>query len=76
MADKTNRYEDNAPGAWYVDTACIDCDLCREYAPLTFAASDDRDHHRIIRQPVTSDELKAAEDARIGCPVDAIGNDG
>jgi hypothetical protein len=27
MADKTNRLSLNAPGPFYVDDTCIDCDL-------------------------------------------------
>ena len=76
MADKTNRYEDNVPGPWYVDIGCIDCDLCHECAPDTFAQSSERDHHRVVRQPITLAELAAAEKALVSCPVDAIGNDG
>lgn len=76
MADKTNRFEDNAPGPWYVDTACIGCGMCGEYAPSVFAEAAERDHHFVFRQPVTAEEINAAEEARQGCPVDAIGNDG
>ena len=34
MADIANRYGENAPGKFYVDNQCIDCDLCRETAPI------------------------------------------
>ena len=36
MADKEDKYEDNVAGKFYVDTECIDCNLCRELAPENF----------------------------------------
>ena len=44
MADKNDKHPENVTGKFYVDTQCIDCDLCME--------------------------------AKNGCPVDAIGDDG
>jgi 4Fe-4S single cluster domain of Ferredoxin I len=38
MADVANKYPENAPGKFYVDEQCIDCDLCRETAPANFNA--------------------------------------
>lgn len=29
MATKEDKYEDNVEGKYYVDTECIDCNLCR-----------------------------------------------
>ena len=36
MAAKEDKYEDNVAGKFYVDTECIDCNLCRELAPENF----------------------------------------
>ncbi|MFN7141990.1 MAG: 4Fe-4S domain-containing protein, partial [Limisphaerales bacterium] len=36
MADKNDRTPGNVPGTWYVDSSCIDCDLCRQTAPGIF----------------------------------------
>lgn len=33
MANKAEKWKDNAAGKFYVDQQCIDCDLCRETAP-------------------------------------------
>ncbi len=33
MADPKKRRPENAPGDFYVDAACIDCDTCRWLAP-------------------------------------------
>ena len=41
MADAANKYSENAPGKYYVDNQCIDCDLCRETAPANFKRNDD-----------------------------------
>jgi ferredoxin len=41
MADIANKYAENVSGKFYVDDQCIDCDLCRETAPVNFTRSDD-----------------------------------
>jgi hypothetical protein len=35
MANKAEKWKDNAGGKFYVDQQCIDCDLCRETAPAS-----------------------------------------
>jgi len=37
MADPTAKLPENVPGRYYVDTQCIDCDVCRDVAPETLA---------------------------------------
>ena len=76
MADKNNRYPENVPGRWYVDTNCIICGMCSEYAPLVFKVSDDHDHNYVFHQPMTPEELAQAVEVRDTCPVEAIGSDG
>lgn len=76
MADNKDRLPQNAPGRWYVDSNCIDCDLCRETAPTVFRRDDDGGNSIVFHQPETDEELRLAEEARNGCPVEAIGNDG
>lgn len=76
MADKTQKWEDNVPGAYYVDKECILCSLCTDIAPDNFVESDDGDHDFVYKQPVNDEELQQCEDALEQCPVDAIGNDG
>ena len=75
MADKTQRYEDNAHGKWYVDKKCILCCVCSEAAPKNFRESNDGDHDYVFKQPENPDELAQCEEALAGCPVEAIGND-
>src|SRR3954469_26047937 len=76
MAEYKDRFEQNIPGRWYVDTECIDCDLCRETAPETFRREDEIGFSVVFRQPQTPEEVERAEEARSGCPTEAIGNDG
>ncbi len=76
MADKENRLPTNTTGRYYVDDNCIDCDICRQDAPLFFNRDDDIGFSVVIRQPVTVEEIELAEAAILGCPTEAIGNDG
>jgi ferredoxin len=76
MADKNLKPRENVPGKYYVDNTCIDCDLCRQLAPQTFARLEDTGYSYVFRQPVTLEEIAQAEEALISCPTDTIGNDG
>jgi ferredoxin len=75
MAEKNNRLPQNAPGPWYIDSTCIDCDLCRETAPTVFQRDEESGNSIVFHQPATAEELKLAEEAKSGCPVEAIGCD-
>ena len=76
MANKEERYEDNAPGRWYVDKKCILCSVCAETAPDNFKEAQTQDHDFVFKQPSFSDEEVLCEEAKEACPVEAIGNDG
>jgi ferredoxin len=76
MAIPADRLPQNVPGRYYVDSQCIDCDLCRETAPTIFARHDETGFTYVHHQPTTPDEIALAEEAIQGCPVEAIGNDG
>jgi ferredoxin len=76
MAERTRRTPENVPGTWYVDDTCIDCDLCRSTAPRIFGRQDDGGYSYVLRQPETPIELALAEEARLACPTETIGNDG
>jgi len=76
MADKADKWEDNAPGKFYVDEQCIDCDLCRETAPDFFTRSDDGGYSYVFKQPTTEEGVEQCMEALEGCPVEAIGDDG
>lgn len=76
MADKTEKFEENVAGRFYVDQQCIDCDLCRETAPDFFTRNEDGGFSYVYRQPRTEDETALCMEALEGCPVEAIGADG
>ena len=76
MAYKANRYPNNAPGKYYVDNQCIDCDLCRETAPENFSRNNDGGYSFLAKQPTTPEEENQCKEAKEGCPVEAIGDDG
>jgi len=76
MAEKTERLSRNAPGAYYVDSTCIDCDLCRTTAPDFFQRDGELGLSFVHRQPSIPAEIALAEEAREGCPTESIGNDG
>ncbi len=76
MANKDDRLPDNAGGKWYVDSSCIDCDVCRTTAPNNFKANEDEGYSFVVKQPENTDEEAQCEEAKASCPVEAIGDDG
>ena len=76
MADPDKRYPDNAPGAFYVDPQCIDCDLCRKTAPANFDRNPEKGYYYVRAQPTTPEEMALCNQAIDECPVNAIGADG
>lgn len=76
MANKNDKQPGNVPGPFYVDSSCIDCDLCRDTAPETFRRNDETGFSIAYHQPLTPEQFKAATEAMNGCPTETIGNDG
>jgi ferredoxin len=76
MADVANKYPENTGGKYYVDNQCIDCDLCRETAPDNFKRNDDGGYSFVYKQPENPDEEARCKEAKEGCPVEAIGDNG
>ncbi|HEX4086840.1 MAG TPA: ferredoxin [Chthoniobacteraceae bacterium] len=75
MATITDRTSINAAGAYYVDSTCTDCSLCRDTAGDFFARDEDSGLSYVSRQPVTPEEIALVEEALIACPTESIGND-
>jgi glyoxylase-like metal-dependent hydrolase (beta-lactamase superfamily II)/ferredoxin len=71
MALPELRLSENVPGDFFVDSTCIDCDLCRQIAPETFKEIGDQSavHH----QPDTPAQEFAALKALVTCPTASIG---
>ena len=76
MADVANKYPENVAGKYYVDNQCIDCDLCRETAPDNFKRNDDGGYSFVYKQPASPEEEARCKEAKEGCPVEAIGDNG
>jgi len=76
MADLANKYEVNVAGKYYVDNQCIDCDLCRETAPDNFKRNEDGGYSFVYKQPESPEEEARCKEAKEGCPVEAIGDNG
>jgi ferredoxin len=76
LADPNDRVAENAPGTFYVDSQCIDCDVCRDTAPDNFTRSDDGGYSFVYKQPENDEERILCEEALSSCPVEAIGSDG
>ena len=76
MAERTERLPENVAGSYYVDSSCIDCDMCRSTAPEFFKRNDEIGMTIVYRQPMTPEQQVLAEEAKQGCPTESIGNDG
>ena len=57
MADKNDKRPESVPGKFYVDSQCIDCDLCRETAPKNFTRQDDGGYSYVFAQPSTPEPM-------------------
>lgn len=71
MALPELRLAENVEGDFYVDSTCIDCDLCRQIAPETF--TDIGDQSAVHHQPETPEADFAALKALVTCPTASIG---
>ena len=76
MADREDKNSENISGKFYVDSQCIDCDLCRETAPNNFTRAEDEGYSYVFKQPESDAEIAQCREAMEGCPVEAIGDDG
>lgn len=76
MADKNDKYDENAQGKYFVDRSCIACDACVIAAPDNFNMDEDDGHAFVKKQPTTPEEEALCQEAMEGCPVEAIGNKG
>jgi glyoxylase-like metal-dependent hydrolase (beta-lactamase superfamily II) len=74
MADARRRHPGNAPGPWFVDDSCIDCDVSRQCAPWMFGSAGGQ--AVVIRQPATDGEEREASRALLSCPTGSIGVSG
>jgi ferredoxin len=76
MADPNQRTPKNVSGKFYVDNTCLAHALCRHLAPKNFAYDEETGCFYVCKQPDTPEELAQCLEAKAGCPMAAIGNDG
>lgn len=76
MADMDDKVEGSIDGKYYVDSSCIDCDVCRTTAPNNFQANEDEGFSFVFKQPGNDEEEEQCQEALEACPVEAIGDDG
>lgn len=76
MPDRNDIVKENVNGPFYVDSSCIDCDVCRETAPKNFTRSFKHAYSYVSKQPDNKAERVVCEEAMSICPVEAIGEDG
>jgi len=65
---------ENAPGPFFVDDTCIDCDTCRQIAPATFGRLDARGLSYVAHQPRSPADRRLASMALVACPTASIGS--
>jgi glyoxylase-like metal-dependent hydrolase (beta-lactamase superfamily II)/ferredoxin len=73
MASLSRRLAANAPGGFFVDSTCIDCDTCRQLAPEVFG--DTGEFAYVRAQPSGAQSLRNAVRALLACPTGSIGTD-
>ena len=76
MANARDRLAENVSGKFYVDSQCIDCDVCRVTAPNNFRRDEAKGYSYVFLQPENAEEQAQCEEAMDSCPVEAIGDDG
>jgi ferredoxin len=76
VADPVDKLPENASGRYYVDSQCIDCDVCRVTAPANFQRDGEKGYSYVYSQPASPEEEAQTREAMDSCPVEAIGDDG
>jgi glyoxylase-like metal-dependent hydrolase (beta-lactamase superfamily II)/ferredoxin len=71
MANPKKRVAANAPGDFFVDSTCIDCDACRQIAPSVFGEAAETSF--VHTQPVAPADRRQALRALLACPTGSIG---
>ncbi|MCU1393524.1 MAG: Metallo-beta-lactamase superfamily protein [Ilumatobacteraceae bacterium] len=75
MARMSDRHPGGAPGPWFVDSRCIDCDAARHVAPGLIARNPSDGVSLFLRQPQTPEELEMAWRAVEVCPTRSVGHE-
>lgn len=76
MPNPNARLPENQSGRYYVDSQCINCDVCRDLAPANFRRGTTKKYAFVYQQPRSEQEESLCREALLSCPVEAIGDDG
>jgi glyoxylase-like metal-dependent hydrolase (beta-lactamase superfamily II)/ferredoxin len=71
MANPGKRVPENVSGDFFVDQTCINCDACRQIAPLVFGEAAETSF--VKAQPTSSADRRQALQALLACPTGSIG---
>jgi glyoxylase-like metal-dependent hydrolase (beta-lactamase superfamily II) len=74
MARLSDRHPGGAPGDWFVDSRCIDCDAARHVAPGLITRNPSDGVSLFVRQPQTPEEIEMAWRAVEVCPTRSVGH--
>ncbi|MFW2334595.1 MBL fold metallo-hydrolase [Ilumatobacter sp.] len=75
MARLDARHPAGAPGPWFVDDRCIDCDAARHVAPGLIERNPGDGVSIFVRQPETPEEIEMAWRAVDVCPTRSVGHE-
>ena len=73
MADEQKRLDSNVAGNFFVDATCINCDTCRQLAPMSF--EEVGNFSAVTDQPTDEGSIHQAYQALLACPVGSIGTE-
>ena len=76
MSNLDRRVSENVRGRYYVDSQCVDCEVCRDLAPNNFTREQGRKYLFVSKQPENGEEESLCREAMAVCPVGAIGDNG
>ncbi len=76
MPDPKDKVFESVAGRYYVDSQCIDCDVCRVTAPANFQREEAKGYSYVFQQPASAEEEAQCQEAMDSCPVEAIGDNG
>ncbi len=76
MEAPATKIADNAPGKFYVTSACNGCGICFSYALQNFMYSNDASYYFVYNQPTDEREMADIRRAMEVCPMCCIKDDG
>jgi ferredoxin len=65
---RSDALAENMAGDFFVDSSCIDCDLCRQIAPAVFARGERIGQSYVAHQPASGRDQQRALMALVTCP--------